>query len=125
MLHVLVVGIIRQLCDLNNKIQIITYSLLLSPVRAIANTRFWTLSPDTSLFSYTPLYCYQQFNQEGITGKICRESTPFWWICLMGLSCAAHDDEQLLQSALCLDFINKMLCNTHEWTLYNILMWQL
>lgn len=115
-LHVVNMGITRQFCDLMHGVLQEASSLPLSRIMSIANERFLSLPRSAHLSSHLPFQTTQQGSQAGISGKIRRESVPFLWVCLMGLSNCEPDSDRLMQCALQLDYIISMLCTRFSWT---------
>lgn len=123
-LHVIDLGITRQFCDLVNTVIQKHSNLPLSRLMAVLNDRYMSLPAQARLSTHRPFRSTQDDSQAGLSAKIRRQSAPFIWCVLMGVSSLSPDDDELLQCAFLLSTVNNFLCNPIELTEEDIDKWQ-
>lgn len=113
-LHVMDLGLIRMFSDLTNTVIQRDRPLPLTRLISILNNRYNDLPPSARLTKFLPFRNNKDDSQAGISGKMRRQSAPFLWVCLMGISQKAPDEDPLLQCALQLDVMNQFLCDINK-----------
>lgn len=123
-LHVLDLGLTRQFCDLAHEVIRSSNNLPLTRLMTIVNNRFSDLPPSARLASHRPFRTSKQETQAGLSGKIRRDSVPFLWLCLLGVSTNYPDDDKLVQCALQLNAVNAFLCSGAALSNAQLIHWQ-
>lgn len=99
-LHAVDLGVNRLFCDMSNSFLQRTSRLPFSRIIYTANNRSDKLPRSARLSSHHPFGATTAESQAGISSKIRRQSVPFLWICLMGLSDQPTDSDGLVQNAV-------------------------
>lgn len=123
-LHVGDLGVTRMFCD---HTQIVLHRMSTQPLASIietANSRYYSLPSSARLCSHRSFRLNASDSQACISAKIRRQSVPFLWFGIMGLTDRLPDDEDLVQTALHLDVVKSFLCCPTFRTAEIIKKWQ-
>lgn len=123
-LHVLDLGITRHFWDMINTMLQNSSNLALSRSMCIGNDRFSALTPSARPSAYRPFRSNIQDSQAGMSGKRGRNSVPFLWLCIIGLSSVPPIEDPLLLCAVRLNRINDFICTYRGASFSNLSEWQ-
>ena len=108
-LHVLDTGIIR---DIHDNMHIISdrQDLPTSRLIGLLNDRYIQLAGKYGLRKMRIFRQSPNARQAGMTGLVRRQSLPFMWVCLMGVTHAVPDEDPVLRCIMELDTVYNEIC---------------
>lgn len=123
-LHAITLGIIRLCCDMTKDYLKRKSNVPLTKLITLVNERLDGIPPGAQLPSRRPFLASKDCAQAGVSAKMRRQTAPFLWCCLMGVTDTAPNEDLLLQCGLVLDVANNFLCNNKYYTDPSLQRWQ-